>query len=676
MRSLTARPRTIARTAVIVTTLATCVAAQEFPPRFDEPYSTLDARRQRLVDDWVARSPELLDERFHRSRHHPDRDPHGERASISQSAHVSGEAVYRERCAGCHDLVTARIPPRAALQKMSPARILRALDFGVMMNIASPLGRDEREAVAEFLGKGPADPLPPASAYCADRTVRIGTLAKARWNGWSPSDDNTRFQTGEQARLTAADVPRLGLKWAFAFTGDITAFAQPTVLEGHLFVGSAGGVVYALDAASACIRWMFQAHGPVRSAIVAVLAGERQTLLFSDQIGWFYAVDGTAGTLIWKTRVEDHEATRLTGASIVRDGVVFIPVASWEETRALGASYPCCTFRGSVVALRVSDGSLVWKTYMIHDEPKALGKNSSGTQQWGPSGAGVWGTPTVDARRGLLYVATGDNYSTPATDTSDAVMALDLKSGRIVWSRQVTSGDAYNVACTDKGANCPREKGPDYDFGSSALLVKTASGRDLIIAGQKSGVVTAFDPEGHGEIVWQTRVGKGGPNGGIQWGMASDGRTVYAAVSDVVRIRKASADPLNVSAYTLDPREGGGLTALRVEDGRKEWYAPPAPCSQRPGCSPGQSAAITSIPGVVFSGSLDGHLRAFASEDGHVLWDFDTVGEYDAVNGGKGRGGSLDGPGPVVVNGLVLVSSGYSRFGGMPGNVLLAFERK
>jgi polyvinyl alcohol dehydrogenase (cytochrome) len=596
--------------------------------------------------------------------------------STGLTSQVSGEAVYRERCAACHDLITARIPPRAALQQMSPARILRALDFGVMMNIASPLRRDEREAVAEFLGKGSADLAAPASAYCADRTVKMAGEGTMRWNGWSPTNDNTRFQSGEAAGLTAADVRRLALKWAFAFTGDVAALAQPAVLNGHLFVGSAGGAVHALDPLTGCIRWMFLADGPVRSAIVVAPVGQRHALLFSDQNGGFYAVDAEAGTLIWKKRVEAHEATRLTGASLVFDGVVFIPVASWEETRALSASYECCTFRGSVVALRVEDGSLVWKTYLISQEPKPLAKNSSGIQQWGPSGVGVWATPTLDARRGLLYVATGDNYSTPATDTSDAVMALDITSGRIVWSRQVTVGDAFNVGCVDKAANCPHENGPDHDFGSSPLLVKTTKGLDLIVAGQKSGVVTAFDPERRGEIVWQMRVGKGGTNGGIQWGMASDGRNVYAAVSDAVRIRKTSADPQDVSRYTLDPSQGGGLTALRIDDGKRVWYAPPASCGPRQGCSPAQSAALTAIPGVVFSGSLDGHLRAFSSEDGSLLWNVDTVREYDTVNGAKAQGGSLDGPGAVVVGGMVFVNSGYSRFGGMPGNVLLAFAPK
>jgi polyvinyl alcohol dehydrogenase (cytochrome) len=597
--------------------------------------------------------------------------------AVPASAQPSGEAVYRERCAGCHDQVTPRVPPRDALQKLPATRILRTLDFGVMMNIAYPLKRDEREAVAKYLGTTAADAEPPPSAYCSDRTVKIVARPARQWNGWSPTNANTRFQPASAAGLTLEQVRRLELKWAFAFDGDVSAFSQPTVLDDTLFVGSAAGRVHALSAGSGCIRWVFQANGPVRSSILAVPVGQRHALMFSDLVGWVYSLDAETGRVLWKKRIEEHEATRLTGAPVVHNGIVFVPAASWEESRSVGAGYPCCTFRGSVVALRVGDGSQVWKRYTITEEAKPTGTSRAGTPQWGPSGAGVWGSPTVDARRNRLYITTGDNYSTPATTTSDAVMALDLLTGRTVWSKQMTANDAYNSACGDTaGANCPPERGPDYDFGSSALLLRTATGRELVVAGQKSGMVYAFDPDKQGELVWQARVGKGGVNGGVQWGMASDGRNVYAAVSDVVRIAKANPNPADPARFDLNPREGGGLTALRLEDGQKVWYAQPPPCSERPGCSPAQSAALTAIPDVVFSGSLDGHLRAFAARDGQVVWDFDTVREYDTANGIRARGGSLDGPGAVVVGGMVYVNSGYSRFGGMAGNVLLAFAPK
>jgi polyvinyl alcohol dehydrogenase (cytochrome) len=598
----------------------------------------------------------------------------------SAAAQPSGEAIYRERCAGCHDLTSQRIPPKSALQQMPATRILRVLDFGVMMSVAYPLRRDEREAVAKYIGTSAGDPAPPPSAFCADRSVRTSALGDTRtpqWNGWSPANSNTRFQSAANAGLTADQVKRLELKWAFAFDGDVSTFNQPTVIGPYLFVGSASGAVYALSTSSGCIHWRFQANGPVRSSFLHVKPAAGDALIFSDLVGWTYSLDASTGAVLWKTRPEEHEATRLTGAAVEDNGIVFIPVASWEESRALGPEYECCTFRGSIVALRASDGTRVWKTYMIDGPATLMGKTAKGTKVYGPSGAGIWSAPTIDARRGVLYIATGDNYSTPPTKTSDALMALDIKTGKILWVKQITSGDAYNSACGNNSGNCPAENGPDFDFGSSALLV-TANGRELLVAGQKSGVVTAVDPARDGQIVWQTRVGKGGVNGGVQWGMASDGAKVYASVSDVVRIPNSNPQPGDTARFILSPNEGGGLSALSLADGKKVWALQPPPCrSGAPrGCSPSQSAAVTAIPGVVFSGSLDGHLRAFDASDGKVLWDVDTVREYDAVNGVKGRGGSLDGPGAVVAGGMLFVNSGYSRFDGMPGNVLLAFAPK
>jgi polyvinyl alcohol dehydrogenase (cytochrome) len=283
----------------------------------------------------------------------------------------------------------------------------------------------------------------------------------------------------------------------------------------------------------------------------------------------------------------------------------------------------------------------------------------------------VWSAPTVDPERGLLYVTTGDNYSEPATELSDAVIAMRLDNGQVVWSRQTTPGDVFNGYCYSR-MECP---GQDFDYGSSAILATTPDGRDVILAGQKSGVVYALDPDNGGAILWETRVGEGGVNGGVQWGMATDGQHVYAATSDVGRSEASNPDPNDPSPVPFDRTKGGGLSALRLSDGERVWYAAPATCGPEAasGCSPAQSAAVTAIPGVVFSGSLDGHLRAYSSEDGAVIWDFDTVREFDTVNRVPARGGALDGPGAVVVGGMVYVNSGYARTGGIAGNVLLAF---
>jgi polyvinyl alcohol dehydrogenase (cytochrome) len=593
-------------------------------------------------------------------------------AAGAQSAAPDGSEIYTQRCASCHDQTGARIPTRDALQRLSPSRILKTLDFGAMMSIAYPLRRNEREAVAKFLGHGADDPPLPASAFCKPNLRIMRGPASASWSGWSPAPTNTRFQTSASAGLTATDIPRLELKWAFGFPGDVTAFAAPMVLNGTVFVGSAGGSVHAIDAETGCLHWIYQANAPVRSAMAVVGTGAQTRLVFSDQNGWVHALDARSGKQQWRIRPEEHEATRLTGASAVNGDIIYVPAASWEETRSIDPNYPCCTFRGSISAVRVRDGAVIWKTYLV-DEPKQTGKTSAGTPTFGPSGSGVWSRPTVDERRGLLYITTGDNYSHPATTTSDAIMALDLKSGRIVWSQQFTPNDVYNSACGSRGSNCPENSGPDYDFGSSALLVRASDGRELVVAGQKSGVVYAVDPD-KGQMVWQARVGRGSTNGGVQWGMASDGRNIYAPVSDVVRPPGGVGGAAAVGNATLDPRVGGGLTALDIATGNRTWFSSPAACDPpRPGCSPAQPGAATAIDGAVFSGSMDGHVRAFSTADGRVLWDFDTQKSYTTVNGIAASGGSLDGAGPVIAGGMVFVNSGYPRFGGTPGNVLLAF---
>ncbi|HEU4619502.1 MAG TPA: PQQ-binding-like beta-propeller repeat protein [Gammaproteobacteria bacterium] len=583
------------------------------------------------------------------------------------AAQPSGADVYAARCARCHDAPDSHAPPRAALAGLSAARILRTLDFGTMMSVTYMLDRAEREAVAHYLGGAGDDRAPRPAAFCRDRGVELDR-DRSDWNGWSPDPANTRFQA-DTGGLAEADVPRLTLSWAFGFEGDVNAFAPPAAIGAELFVGSAGGAVYALEAASGCIDWRFDADGPVRTAIAVDVRADRSTALFGDQIGNFYALDAATGRLLWRRRPDDHEAAKLTGAPLLNAGRVYVPVASWEESRPLNPEYPCCTFRGSVVAYDVADGALAWKSYLVTEEPKEIGRTASGARRFAPSGAGTWSAPTLDLERGRLYVTTGNNY-TGMTAHSDAVVALDLETGRIVWSRQLTPGDEFNLDCRGSGG-CP---GEDSDFGASAVLARGSDRRAVLVAGQKSGVVYGLDPDADGAVLWQARVGKGGINGGVLWGMASDGENVYAAVSDLARRPRAGASPYDWRPADVDPAAGGGLTALRLADGARAWYAPPAACDPaRPVCSPAQPAAVTAIPGVVFSGAVDGHMRAFAAKDGRVIWDFDTAREYRTVNGVPARGGSLDGAGPVVVGGRLYVTSGYARNGGMPGNVLLAF---
>jgi polyvinyl alcohol dehydrogenase (cytochrome) len=347
--------------------------------------------------------------------------------------------------------------------------------------------------------------------------------------------------------------------------------------------------------------------------------------------------------------------------------MLYVPVSSIEEATGSRASYECCTFRGSVVALDAATGQQIWKAYAIAEAPHPTNKNAVGTQLHGPSGASVWSSPTIDVQRQALYVATGNSYSNPPADTSDAILAFDLKTGRMLWHRQATPKDSFVVACygADK-TNCPEDHGPDHDFGQSPILVTLRDGKRVLVIGQKSGVVHAFDPDREGEALWETRIGKGGPLGGSEWGSAADQDRIYVANSDVRFLRDGTR--------RLDPAAGGGLFALNLSDGKITMQVPPVPCGDRDQCSPALSAAVTIIPGVAFSGGVSGYLRAYATDDARLLWEFDTARDYATVNGVSGHGGAIDGPGPVIVDGMLYVNSGYAQWSGIPGNVLLAFR--
>jgi polyvinyl alcohol dehydrogenase (cytochrome) len=524
----------------------------------------------------------------------------------------------------------------------------------------------------------------PASASCPSGKIFADPLSSPHWNGWGVDLSQRRFQSAEMGGLAAQDVPRLKLKWAFGFPDANFAFAQPTVMSGRIFIGSHNGKVYSLDAKTGCTYWEFDAGAPVRTAITIGQNATGWVAYFGDFKANVYAVDVATGKALWKVQTDSHPGARITGSPTLFGTTLAVPISSREEITAADPKYACCSFRGSVVALQASTGDQLWKTYTISQEPTVRAMSSTGVPLMGPSGAAVWSSPAYDAEKGMIYVTTGDNYSDPPSETSDAILGLNAGSGMLAWVRQVTPGDAFNVACAFRpsGPNCPEAKGgPDRDFASSAILVRFPSGKRALIAGQKSGVVTAVNPDRNGEVLWQTRVGRGGGSlGGVQWGSAADDNYVYVAVSDssfsVVSPGTAGAQtsPSNSKvAYLLDRNTGGGIHALRLENGEEVWYTPHPGCNDVLGCGPAQSAAVTAIPGIVFSGGLDGHLRAYSTDDGHIVWDVDTKGEYHTVNGVAARGGSMDGPGPVVVGGTLYVNSGYGLHGGTPGNVLLAY---
>ena len=504
---------------------------------------------------------------------------------------------------------------------------------------------------------------------CAQNSVGFPQrLDGPRWNGWGADLGNSRFQPAAMAGLTRDQVSLLRLKWAFGFLGRPAAVAQPTIVGGLVFVGGGDREVYALDAKSGCTRWAFKTEAIVRTGIsFAPISGTDQfAVFFGDSRANAYAVNAITGALVWKTKVENHPAARITGAPTLHSGILYVPVSSMEEATGSPSAYQCCTFRGSVVALDVATGKQIWKSYTIPEAPRPTKRNAMGTQLYGPSGAAVWSAPTIDVQRQALYVATGDNYSDPPSETSDAIVAFELTTGRMLWHWQATANDSFITSCLSADrTNCPESDGPDHDFGQSPILVSMRSGQRILVVGQKSGVVHALDPDQEGKILWQTRVGKGGPLGGIMWGSAADQDHVYVANSDV---------RFGAGGMTLDPNAGGGLFALDLATGKISMQVPPVSCGSRSRCSPALSAAVTVIPGVVFSGGMSGYLRAYATDDARLLWEVDTARDYPIVNGVSARGGAMDGPGPTIVDGMLYVNSGYAQWGGLPGNVLLAFE--
>ncbi len=584
-------------------------------------------------------------------------------AASLQAAAPDGEEVYRQACMACHESGENRAPSFEALLRLSSEAILASLRSGTMAFVGESLPAGHAEAVASYLGRGTGALSTRTTKPCPDARWSA-PFTGPRWIGWGADLENTRFQTAEFAGLDADSVTRLRLYWAFGLPDADRARGHPTIAGGRIFIGARNGRVYALDAKSGCTIWEFEARAEVRAAVLLspTSADGHNFLYFGDTKANVYAVDAASGEQLWRTKVEDHPGATITGSPVLFEGQLYVGISSIEEFTGSFARYPCCTFRGSLAAIEAANGERVWKTHTIPEEPRPLRPNQQGVVQHGPSGAGIWSAPTIDVKLRRVYVTTGDNYSDPPTDDSDAIIAYELDSGKRVWSQQFTRGDAYNMACntgSDK-INCPEADGPDFDFGASAMLVELDGGKRLLIAGQKSGVVHAVDPDRNGAIVWQQRAGAGGKLGGIQFGPASDSQYAYVAVSDYRGPR---------------PDSVGGITAFRLSDGETVWHTPGFRCpAGRKRCSPAQSAAVTAIPGVVFSGSLDGFLRAYSAQDGSVLWSYDTAREYkQTVNGVAAKGGALNGPGPVVVDGMVYVNSGYGMFGSIPGNAFLAF---
>ncbi len=580
---------------------------------------------------------------------------------------MPGKSHYDKACASCHEGAVARAPHREMLYMLSPEAHYAAMTEGLMVQQASTLTDLERIEVAEFLGGMAMGSAIDADIPSCDKTIEFDVEDRPEFGNWG-SDRNQRNLSSLEAGISQDNVHKLAPLWSLGFPNANRMRSQPTLAGGYLFVGTHGGGVYALDQKSGCKIWRFKAAGEVRTGISVDpwVTGDLEAdpqIYFGDVIGNVYAVKARSGELVWRDRADDHANATITGAPSLYDGVLYAPVSALEVITAADPSYECCTSRGSVVAYDAKNGSRKWKTYAVPEEPTLQGVNAVGANMYGPSGAPVWNSPTIDASRNQLYIGSGENTSSPANDTSDAIIALDLDTGDIKWVYQALSKDAWNVSCLATKANCPKENGPDYDM-SSTMLVTTSSDTQLVMGGQKSGHVHAVDPDS-GQLIWKKKVGRGGVFGGVHFGMAVSEGKIFVPVSDKPDGRE------------YDTPGTPGLYALDAETGDVIWYSPSPTdvCADRDFCAPGVSQAITVISNKVFAGGLDGVMRIHDPDSGDVLFEIDTTETFTTISGGKASGGAFSGgAGPMARNGMVVLSSGYAMYGHMPGNLLLALK--
>jgi polyvinyl alcohol dehydrogenase (cytochrome) len=570
-----------------------------------------------------------------------------------------GMSAFERECTKCHGNASVeRAPSPAAIRQMPPERIYAAITTGIMQSQAANLSDEQKRRLAEYMGGRPlgSAALGDASQMpnrCPAETTLPDPSKGAAWNGWGVDAQNTRFQNAEAAGLTVAQIPALKLKWAFGFPLGVSAFGQPSVAAGHVFVGSDIGYVYSLDMHTGCVHWSYQAKAGVRTAITIGLTGakgsSRYAVYFGDMQANVYAVDAASGALLWTRRAEEHFSARITAAPTFYQGRLYVPVSTSEGFSASAPEYPCCTFRGSVSAIDAATGAEIWKTYTI-PEARPTRKNSIGTQLWAPSGVAVWNSPTIDVKRKAIYFGTGDSATEPAPETSDSIMALDLATGKVRWVFQAEPNDATLGGCfgaSRKSEACPEHPGPDWDFGASPILRTLATGRDLLLAPNKSGIVFALDPDRKGAVVWKTNVStrEGTRGTSLVWGGSADQRNFYVGLTS------------------------GAITAVQLATGEKVWTTQ----LTQPGTRGSNEAASSAIQGAVFIGGTNGKLHALSSADGKELWSFDTARDFTTVNQVPAHGGSIGSIGPTIAGGMVFIGSGYSVASGTPGNVLLAF---
>ena len=569
-------------------------------------------------------------------------------------ANEQGFLVYQKHCADCHQDARLRAPSLGAIKKMSENGIRQALTMGVMKEHSRNIDNVDFDKLLLFLSSQTNNTTETQINECSEP---FPTQSEILWSNWGNGLSNQRVQA--KSSLNPQNINQLELKWAFGFNDSIRIRSQPLVTEDTIYIGSQSGHVYALSLDTGCQWWSFKADAEVRGAIT--LSDNKKSILFTDFAANVYRLNSLNGEIEWKKNVATHPLTTITGSIAVTQDSVFIPLSSTEVVSAIDPNYMCCTFRGGLIALNTSNGDERWKMHTV-PEPKKTGYNSNRISSWGPSGAPVWSTPTIDLERGLIYIGVGQNYSHPATELSDAIIAIGIESGRVVWHKQTLSGDVWNAACVTNRINCPGDYGPDYDIGASIILIE--GDKDILIAGQKSGMVFAMDPDDNGSIIWQKRVGRGGKKGGVHWGMTIDDDSIFVPIADL---------PEKIpSQYSPMP----GIHALRIKDGSKEWYRPALPVceDEKYHCYPSVSAAPSRVGSMIITGSMNGIIEIISTKDGNLLWSFDTAMQFKTINQISANGGSIDSNGPIIAGNHLIATSGYDIYGQLTGNILLVFS--
>ena len=586
---------------------------------------------------------------------------------------LPGKPLYIEHCAGCHEAQVYKAPHTTWLELMSPQVLYRSITEGIMQSQAAHLSDGDKQHIVEYITQmrlGDPD-AGPQVAWCDASAGIFTSLDESQLTGWG--HDTRRYVSADAAGFDRSNIADLELKWSFGFPASTRARSQPTIAMGAVFVGSQDGTVYAFDLETGCVRWTYAARAEVRTGITLGKRGPdgAATAYFGDIIANLYAVDATTGELVWQTSPDEHHSATLTGTPAYAAGKLYVPVSSLEVVTAANPEYACCTFRGHVMAVDAADGSVIWDSYAIPNPPASVGTTSVGTDMLGPSGAPVWTSPTVDVDKNLLIFGTGENYSSPADTNSDAVIAVALDTGERMWSRQTFPGDAWNVACMmADNPNCPEEDGPDYDQASSPLLVDIGEGKTVVVAGQKDGRVFALDWETGQNKLWEVKLGRGSIQGGVHFGMAADGTTVYVPINDMNDTRNGE---------WLDPELARpGVSAVNAVTGEVLWsHVQENVCGEgRPFCDPGVSAAITATDGAVIAGHLDGIIRIYDRDSGEIIWSYNTTTPVTGTNGVIAQGGGMSGSGPALGAGHMVINSGYGLYNHEAGNALLVFAPK